>query len=565
MLFPFLQLLFGVNEATMIKSNSNWVLKTVNDELGALIKSGNGQEALAWVCILIIVSVVLKNLFIYLSARTIGPVRNAISNELRIDMHEKLLRLPIGYFSEKRKGDIMSRITNDVGEVEGSIIGTLEGWFKDPISIIINLSILFYISPKLTIFILICIPIMGLVIGRISRSLKSQSLLVSQKSGETFSIIDETISGLRVIKAFNIEGLIRGKFQKISDDFLKARNEVGFRRDLASPMSEVLGVTIFSCILWFGGSLVLSHEIAMNGALFLTYMGLFYNIIAPAKSISNTFSNMRKGEAALARIEEILKAPVTVDENPTGAKIQHFEHAIEFRNVSFKYEDVYVLRDISFKLEKGKTIALVGSSGSGKSTLADLIPRFHDASSGEILVDGKNIRDYSLHSLRNQISIVTQEPILFNDSIANNIALGMETANRAEIMEAARIANAHRFIEQKENGYDTNIGDRGNKLSGGERQRVTIARAVLKNPPILILDEATSSLDTESERQVQDAINNLMSNRTSLVIAHRLSTVRHADEIIVLNKGVIAERGTHETLLAHQGIYHRLVEMQEVK
>jgi subfamily B ATP-binding cassette protein MsbA len=565
MLFPFLQLLFGVNEATMIKSNSNWLLKTVNDELGSLIREGNGQQALAWVCILIIISVALKNLFIYLSARTIGPVRNAIANELRIDMHEKLLRLPIGYFSEKRKGDIMSRITNDVGEVEGSIIGTLEGWFKDPFSILINLSILFYISPKLTVFILICIPLMGLVIGRISRSLKRQSLLVSQKSGETFSIIDETISGLRVIKAFNVEGIMRGKFLKISDDFLKARNEVGFRRDLASPMSEVLGVTIFAIILWFGGNLVLSHEIAMNGALFLTYMGLFYNIIAPAKSISNTFSNMRKGEAALGRIEEILMAPVTVDENINGKKLRSFEHSIEFSNVDFQYEETTVLRNISFKLEKGKTIALVGSSGAGKSTLADLIPRFHDVSAGEILVDGVNIRDYSLHSLRSQISIVTQEPILFNDTIANNIALGMETANREEIMEAARIANAHRFIEQKEEGYDTNIGDRGNKLSGGERQRVTIARAVLKNPPILILDEATSSLDTESERQVQDAINNLMSNRTSLVIAHRLSTIRHADEIIVLDKGEIAERGTHDALLAHRGIYHRLVEMQEVR
>lgn len=565
MLFPFLQLLFGVNEATMIKSNSNWVLKTVNDQLGAMIREGNGHQALAWVCILIIVSVVLKNLFIYLSARTIGPVRNAIANELRIDMHEKLLRLPIGYFSEKRKGDIMSRITNDVGEVEGSIIGTLEGWFKDPFSILINLSILFYISPKLTIFILICIPLMGLIIGRISRSLKQQSLLVSQKSGETFSIIDETISGLRVIKAFNVEGIMRGKFLKISDDFLKARNEVGFRRDMASPMSEVLGVTIFAIILWFGGNLVLSHEIAMNGALFLTYMGLFYNIIAPAKSISNTFSNMRKGEAALGRIEEILLAPVTVDENVNGQKLHAFEHSIEFRNVDFQYEEHTVLHNISFKLEKGKTIALVGSSGAGKSTMADLIPRFHDVSAGEILVDGVNIRDYSLHSLRSQISIVTQEPILFNDTIANNIALGMETANREEIEEAARIANAHRFIEQKEHGYDTNIGDRGNKLSGGERQRVTIARAVLKNPPILILDEATSSLDTESERQVQDAINNLMSNRTSLVIAHRLSTIRHADEIIVLDKGEIAERGTHDALLAHRGIYHRLVEMQEVR
>jgi subfamily B ATP-binding cassette protein MsbA len=326
-----------------------------------------------------------------------------------------------------------------------------------------------------------------------------------------------------------------------------------------------MGVTVFATILWFGGRLVLSHEINLNGALFLTYMGLFYNIIDPAKSISSAFSNMQKGSAAIERIEEVLKAPVTVDENENGKKIISFQHSIEFKEVSFYYDDVAILKNISFKIEKGKTVALVGSSGAGKSTLADLIPRFHDVSTGEILVDGINIKEYSLHSLRGLISIVTQEPILFNDTIANNIALGMENAGIDEITAAAQIANAHHFIINKEQGYDTNIGDRGTKLSGGERQRMTIARAVLKNPPILILDEATSSLDTESERLVQDAINNLMSNRTSVVIAHRLSTIRHANEIIVLDKGEIAERGTHDSLINQKGIYHKLVEMQEVK
>jgi subfamily B ATP-binding cassette protein MsbA len=330
-------------------------------------------------------------------------------------------------------------------------------------------------------------------------------------------------------------------------------------------MSELMGVTIFAGILWFGGRLVLSHEIAMNGALFLTYMGLFYNIIDPAKSISSAFSNMQKGAAAIERIEQVLKAPVTVDENPNGKRIETFNDSIEFKNVNFSYEETVILKNISFKIEKGKTIALVGSSGAGKSTLADLVPRFHDASSGEILVDGINIKDYSLHSLRSLISIVTQEPILFNDTIANNIALGTENTDMDTIIEAAKIANADSFICKKEKGYDTNIGDRGSKLSGGERQRMTIARAVLKNPPILILDEATSSLDTESERLVQDAINNLMTNRTSIVIAHRLSTIRHADEIIVLNKGEIAERGTHDQLINYNGIYHKLVEMQEVR
>ncbi len=330
-------------------------------------------------------------------------------------------------------------------------------------------------------------------------------------------------------------------------------------------MSEMMGVAIFSGILWFGGRLVLSGELGLNGALFLTYMGLFYNIIDPAKSISTAFSNMRKGAAAIGRIEEVMNAPVMVDDNPNGIKMNQFTGSIEFKNVGFRYDDVVILDDINLTVEKGKTVALVGSSGAGKSTLADLVPRFHDASSGEILVDGINIKDYSLHSLRDHISIVTQEPILFNDTIAGNISLGMSNASAEEIRQAAKVANAHDFIVQKEQGYDTNIGDRGGKLSGGERQRVTIARAVLKNPPILILDEATSSLDTESERLVQDAINKLMSNRTSIVIAHRLSTIRHADEIVVLQKGRIVERGTHDSLIALNGFYKKLVDMQEVR
>jgi len=459
----------------------------------------------------------------------------------------------------------MSRLTTDVGEVEGSVVGTLEGWVRDPLTIIINLAVLLYISPQLTLFILLCIPVMGFIIGRLSRSLKKQSQQVAVKSGETISTIDETLGGLRVIKAFNIEGKLKEKFHNISSDLVTARNKIGFRRDLASPMSEMMGVAIFAGILWFGGRLVLSGELGLNGALFLAYMGLFYNIIDPAKSISTAFNNMQKGSAAIDRIEEVLMAPITVDENPNGKKLDSFTGSIEFKNVGFKYDDVVILKGINLKVEKGKTVALVGSSGAGKSTLADLVPRFHDASSGEILVDGVNIKDYSLHSLREQISIVTQEPILFNDTIAGNIALGMDNAADADIEEAAKVANAHDFIMKKEKGYDTNIGDRGGKLSGGERQRMTIARAVLKNPPILILDEATSSLDTESERLVQDAINNLMNNRTSLVIAHRLSTIRHADEIIVLQKGEIVERGTHDSLIAQNGFYKRLVDMQEVR
>ena len=566
MLFPFLQLLFGANQTNIgTKSTSVSIVNTVNQYLAKMMSEGGAYHALSIVCVFIILSIFLKNLFLYFAARTVGPMKNRIVTRLRIEMYNKLLSLPIGYFTEKRKGDLMSRMSNDINEVEGSVIGALEGWVKDPISIIINLSVLLYISPRLTVFILFSLPVMGLLIGRVTRSLKRQSIKVSEKSGETFSTIDETLGGLRVIKAFNVEHKLKQKFSVISEDLLEARNQILYKQAMASPLSELMGVTVFSCILWFGGRLVLSHEIAMSGALFLTYMGLFYNIIDPAKSISTAFSNLQKGSSAIARIEEVLKAPVTVDENPNGHKIHSFNHSIEFKNVSFYYDDIAILKNINFNIEKGKTIALVGSSGAGKSTLADLVPRFHDVTSGEILVDGINIKDYSLQSLRGLISIVTQEPILFNDTIANNIALGMDNANLDAIVEAAKIANADNFITKKEQGYQTNIGDRGTKLSGGERQRVTIARAVLKNPPILILDEATSSLDTESERLVQDAINKLMNNRTSIVIAHRLSTIRHADEILVLHKGEIAERGTHDSLIEYKGIYHKLVEMQEVR
>ena len=566
MLAPFMNLIFKQDAIPDVaKKPDVGVVHWIKEQLGQLINTNDPLHALVMICILIIVSIALKNIFLYLSYRAMGPIKNGIVTRFRIDLYNKILQLPIGYFSEQRKGDLMSRITNDVGEVEGSVVGTLEGWVRDPLTIIINLTVLFYISPLLTGIILLCIPVMGFVIGRISRSLRKQSGRVAVKAGETISIIEETLGGLRVIKAFNVEGMLRNKFFGVSKEWEDARNKIGFRKDLASPMSEMMGVAIFAGILWFGGSLVLSKGIALDGATFLAYMGLFYNIIDPAKSISTAFSNMQKGAAAIERIEEVLKAPVTVDDNPNGKKIDSFSDSIEYKNVGFMYDDAVILKNINLKVAKGKTIALVGSSGAGKSTLADLVPRFHDVSSGEILVDGINIKDYSLHSLRSLISIVTQEPILFNDTIDNNIALGMDNATPGAIEHAAKVANAHNFIIQKEEGYASNIGDRGSKLSGGERQRMTIARAVLKNPPILILDEATSSLDTESERLVQDAINNLMHHRTSIVIAHRLSTIRHADEIIVLQKGEIVERGTHDSLIAQNGFYRRLVEMQEVK
>ena len=573
MLMPFLELIFNgdnANAGGLLKNTDNKVVKYIRDFLlQGIQQEGSGLDGklrmLAFICVMIIVSILLKNIFLYLSYYVLNPLKNSVVNRLRSEMYHKILHLPIGYFTEKRKGDLISRITNDIFEVENSVIGTLEGWVRDPLTILLNFAFLFYLSPQLTLFLLIFIPVIGLIIGRIGRSLKKQSGAAAIKYGESVSVLDETLSGLRVIKAFNIEPLLRDKFFKINSELLTAKNKIGYRRDLASPMSEFLGVLVFAFILWYGGNKILTGTIPLEGSAFIGYLALFYNIINPAKTLSTSFSNMQKGSAAIIRIEEILQTPNTVDDNPTGKKISTFNDKIEFRNVQFSYNDAVILDNINLVIEKGKTIALVGSSGAGKSTLADLVPRFHDVTGGELLIDGVNIKDYSLQSLRCLMSIVTQEPILFNDTISNNIKLGKTEASREEIIHAATVANAHEFIVKKENSYDSNIGDRGTKLSGGERQRLTIARALVKNPPILILDEATSSLDTESERLVQDAINKMMQKRTSLVIAHRLSTIRNADEIIVLQKGKIVERGNHDQLMKQNGFYRRLVDMQEVK
>jgi len=570
MLGPFLQVIFTDSRPECIdcnqlgKTSSNFLIQSINNFLNQSLINNGKVTTLAYICIFLVSFVVLKNLFIYLSYYVLNPLKNKVVNQLREELYDKVLRLPIGFFNEKRKGDLMSRMTNDVNEVETSVVGTLEGWIRDPLNIIITLTALLLISYQMTLLILALIPVLGLVIGRITRSLKRHSQDVASKYGETLSTLDETLGGLRVIKAFNVEKILRGKFFKSNEELLSSKNKISYRRDLASPLSEVMGVALFTAVLYFGGVMVLKNQL-LQASAFLMFLGVFYNIINPAKALSTSFSNMRKGAAAIGRIEEILNTPVTVDDNPNGKLLPAFNNKIEFRNVQFSYEDVVILDNINLTIEKGKTVALVGSSGAGKSTLADLVPRFHDVTGGEVLIDGVNIKDYSLTSVRSLMSIVTQEPILFNDTIGNNIALGQQGASQEQIEEAARIANAHEFILKKEDGYKSNIGDRGAKLSGGERQRLTIARAVLKNPPILILDEATSSLDTESERLVQDAINNMMQNRTSIVIAHRLSTIRHADEIVVLQKGRIVERGNHEALMEQNGFYRKLVDMQEVR
>lgn len=572
MLAPFLGLLFAKEKLITSKPTLNFttdgadaILAHLKYYLSMLIQEKGEVYALGAICIIIIVSIFFKNAFTYLSFRVLAPMRNYVMTKLRSDLYAKILQLPIGFFTEQKKGDIISRMSNDANEVEWSVMSTLEGLIRDPLNILIILGVLVYISPVLSVFLLVLLPLTGFLIGRISRSLKKQSTASAEELGTLMSILDETLGGLRVIKAFNAEKILRNRFFSTNNNLNHIRNKMNFRKDLASPMSEFMGVMVLSCILWFGGRLVLNNEAGLEATGFINYIVIFTQIINPAKSLSTAFYNAQRGSAAIQRIEEILQAPITVTDLPNAKTLTQFEHSIEFKNVGFSYNDTPILKNINLTIQKGKTIALVGSSGAGKSSLADLVPRFHDVSSGEILIDGINIKEYTLHSIRSMMGIVTQEPILFNDTIAGNIALGIDNVNDQDIEHAAKVANALNFIHKKEEGFNTNIGDRGGKLSGGERQRVTIARAVLKNPPILILDEATSSLDTESERLVQDAINNMMQNRTSIVIAHRLSTIRHADEIIVLQKGEIAERGTHDDLLAQGGIYRKLVDMQEVK
>ena len=526
-----------------------------------IIETEGGTFTLIILGVFLVVMTFLKVLAMYMAFYTMIPIRTGVVRDIRNRINHKITELPLGFFSEERKGDIIARVSGDVNEIETSIMSSLDMFFKNPILIVIYLAAMLIISWQLTLFVFILLPIAGYVMGKVGKSLKRKSLVGQAQWSLLMSQIEETLGGLRIIKAFVAEKKIRKRFEESNDAFRRTSNRIYRRQQLAHPMSEFLGTVTIVVILWYGGKLILGENSPIDASTFIYYLIIFYSIINPAKDLSKATYSIQKGLASVERVDKILNAESNI-KSPTHPKPVALNHAIEYKDVWFRYQNEWVLRGIDLCIEKGKTIAIVGQSGSGKSTLVDLLPRFYDVDKGSITIDGTDVRDAALSDLRGLMGNVNQEAILFNDSFFNNIAFGVENANRQEVEEAARIANAHDFIMATEEGYETNIGDRGGKLSGGQRQRISIARAVLKNPPVLILDEATSALDTESERLVQEALENLMRNRTTIVIAHRLSTVRNADEICVLNDGEIVERGKHEDLLAGNGYYKRLCDLQ---
>ena len=570
-LIPILQILFQTGETEratapmawgsgdakeVLTNNANYYVQQIIDTYGA-------TTTLLLIGILLSLLTLIKTGMYFAAASSIIPMRQGIVRDIRNTLYRKITSLPLGFFSEERKGDLIARMTGDVAEVENSIMASLEMLFKNPILIITYFATLIYINWQLTLFTLCVVPLMGWVMGVVGRKLKAKSLKAQGLWSDTMSQVEETLSGLRIIKAFCAEEKINQRFAKVNDELRRNLISVGVRQSLAHPMSEFLGTVLIVIVLWFGGWLVLNN-MTLTGPAFIYYLVILYSIINPLKDFSKAGYNIPKGLASMERIDKILKAENPIKEVEHPVHISSFEHQIEFRDVSFKYDQKWILRHVNLTIEKGKTIALVGQSGGGKSTLVDLIPRYYDVQEGEVLIDGVNIKQLGIHDLRQLIGNVNQEAILFNDSFRNNIAFGVDHATQEQIDEAARIANAYDFIQESEQGFDTNVGDRGGRLSGGQRQRVSIARAILKNPPILILDEATSALDTESERLVQEALEKLMKTRTTVAIAHRLSTIKCADEICVIHEGEIVERGTHEELLAKGGYYKKLNDMQSL-
>lgn len=570
-LIPMLDVLFGkaqpITEAPVYSGNlldlGSYGKAYLNYKVGALAGE-NTIWALAIVIALVLSLFLLKNLFSYLASFFITYLRNGVLKDLRNNLYKKIVNQPIAFFSDQRKGDIMSRMIGDVNEVQNSMLSALESFIREPLTIIFSILVMLGISVKLTLFTFIFIPIAAAVISKIGKSLKKNSIAVQQEQGRFLSLIEETIGGLRVIKAFNAESIFSKRFADSSQTFNRLSNKVMNRQNLGSPMSEFLGILMIAVLLWFGGSLVLVDK-TLEGTQFIAFMGLAYNILTPAKAISRASYDMRRGNAAAERILEILDYDNPIKERENPVVIKDFTTAITLNNVTFAYAEQPVLTNFSLEVPKGKTVALVGQSGSGKSTIANLITRFYDVNEGAILIDGVDVKDMQTASLRKLIGVVSQDSILFNDTIKNNLLIGKPDATDEELITAAKIANAYEFINDLPEGFDTNIGDAGSKLSGGQKQRLSIARAVLKNPPIMVLDEATSALDTESERLVQNALENMMKHRTSIVIAHRLSTIQNADLIVVMQKGRIVEQGTHTELIQKNGMYKRLVEMQTIE
>lgn len=573
MLIPLLEVLFNqvdpavkqeVRTRPEFALNIDYLLGLFNYYFSQVIDAHGKVGALVFICSIIVVSVFLTNLFRFISGLTLAKIRAKTITRLRMRIFDQVSRMHLGYFSTERKGDIMSRITNDVQQVESSVVSTLKVVFRDPATIIGFFAVLFVMSFKLTLFTLVIMPISGTIISEITKRLKRRATQSQESLGRLVNILDETLSGMRIVKAFNALDFIRGKFSGEVDHYARINISMARKQELASPLSEFMGVFVVTGILLYGGILVLNDNSELQASEFITYIILFSQILPPAKSISNAVSSIQRGLASGDRIFKTIDTLPQIQDKPNARALISFEKNIVFDHVSFAYEDAYVLRDIDLTIKKGKAIAIVGPSGGGKSTLADLVPRFYDPTKGQILIDGHALTDCKVESVRRLMGIVTQESILFNDTIFNNIAFGMPDATEEAVIQAAKIANAHDFIMQTPEQYQTVMGERGTKLSGGQRQRISIARAVLKNPPILILDEATSALDSESEKLVQQALTNLMQNRTSIVIAHRLSTIQHADEIIVVQQGRIIERGRHEELVELGGLYYKLSEMQTV-
>ena len=569
-LIPILQILFrteGTGTATQLMP---WSLNNLKEVLAnnadyyvtQLIGNVGATTTLLLIGLFLAFATFLKTGAYFLSSATIIPIRTGVVRDIRNQLYQKITSLPLGFFSDERKGDIIARMTGDVGEIESSIMSSLDMLFKNPILIISYFTALLFISWQLTLFTLIFVPIFGWFMGFVGRKLKRKSIEAQSLWSDTMSQVEETLGGLRIIKAFCAEEKMNNRFSNINNNYRTSVQRVNIRQQMAHPMSEFLGTVLIIIVLWVGGILVLDQQM-LSGPTFIYYLVMLYSIINPLKDFSKAGYNIPKGLASMERVDKILKAVNTIKEPAHPKHIASFEHQIEFRHVSFRYGEQWVLKDVNLVIEKGKTVALVGQSGSGKSTLVDLIPRYYDVQEGEVLIDGINVKDLGIHDLRQLIGNVNQEAILFNDSFRNNITFGVDNATQEQVEQAARIANAHEFIMQTEHGYDTNIGDRGGRLSGGQRQRVSIARAILKNPPILILDEATSALDTESERLVQDALERLMKTRTTVAIAHRLSTIKYADEICVMHEGEIVERGTHDELIKLGGYYKKLHDMQK--